>query len=196
MKLYFENYFDESSNSRLVKRFQDESSFAIISAYRINYSEDENRQRQKRLKGEIRKLGFGFNEFVSAWQEDGETSYERALLIPNIPFDEALKLGNIFDQYSIIYKDDSGCKEYVSSDKYGKSIGTEIQKFNTSGNFMNIEMAKKIFARKMNGAASKAIKGSNPQPFSLTSEQFELFEVLEARPSYFNTNERLVKINL
>lgn len=61
---------------------------------------------------------------------------------------------------------------------------------------MNIEMAKKIFARKMNGAASKTIKGSNTQPFSLTSEQFELFEVLEARPSYFNINERLVKINL
>lgn len=189
-------YFDESTNSRLVKRFQDDSELVLISAYRKEFTNKENKERQSKLKSDVRKKGFGYIEFLSVWNEGGENSEERALLIPNMTLKDGLQLGNKYDQYSIIHKNVDGCKEYISSDKYGRNIGEEVQKFNTDGNFLNIETAKQIFSHKKQGGSSKAIKGPNAQPFNLKSEHFELYEVLEPRPSYFWDGERLVKIRL
>lgn len=189
MKLYLENYIDESSTSRLVRRFKDDSCFAIISAY-TGVDRSENLHNQARLKNQV-KNKYGFNEFESFWKdEEGNEFSERALLIPNISFNDAFKLAVDYDQYSFIYKDKDSCREIASKDTEKYSKLDVIRQFNTSNdNFMNIEFAKSVFTRSKEGAASKLIKSGNAQPFSLK-------EVLQPRPSYFQDGYRYINIDL
>ena len=185
MKLYFENTLQETSTSRLVKRFQDDSTFAIISAY-TGENQSENRKQQARLKNYIGPK-YGFNEFESTWvDEDGRSFEERALLIPNITLNDAFKLAVEYDQYTFIYKDLEGCREIASKNTDNHKPWDIVRTYNTSDkNFMNIDFAKSVFAKRLHGAASKPMKGGNRQPFTLK-------EVLQPRPSYFHGYEFII----
>lgn len=103
---------EESSLSRIWQHVTDEdSSFAVISAYRGIYSEDENLKRHNELRIKIRSLGYGYIEQKSGYSyfnpEVGENASveEKSFFIPNINFKDAITLGRMFKQESVLYKD-------------------------------------------------------------------------------------------
>jgi len=103
---------EESSLSRIWQHVEDdETSFAVISAYRGIYSEADNLKRHNELKGKIRAMGYGYIEQKSGYSysnpEEGEdvSVEEKSFFIPNIDFKSAIKLGRLFKQESILYKD-------------------------------------------------------------------------------------------
>jgi hypothetical protein len=119
----------ESSLSRIWQHIVNpETSFAVISAFREEFSEEENLKRHEKLKQQIRSLGYGLIEQKSGYSyEDNKNVIvdEKSFFIPNIDFVSALKLGNLFKnnlpQESILYK--SPDKDFgVYSCKSGKIL--------------------------------------------------------------------------
>lgn len=191
----------EATTYNLYKKLTDDTAFAIISPYRREYSEEENLARMAKLKAEVRGLKLGFNQLISRWVEDGQASDEQSLLISNITKEKALELGKSFNQSSIIFKDSTGCQEICTTGfvDEGKtySPGDVVRVFNTTGNhILNIEEAREIFSKRRGGPASMPIKGN--RPFTLKEnraiESFELYEVEQPKPSYFQNKERKIKI--
>lgn len=194
-------YIIESGTSRIYKHLS-ENDCAIVSPYRSEYTEAENKSRMMKLKSEVRKLGYGFIQFISRWveadSETGETfsSDEQSLLIPNIPADIAMKLGRDFEQSFIIIKNEDGCREvcttaFSSWDNPDVKFnpGDVVRTFNVSGDhILNVEEAEAIFSRRIGGPASKPIKGG--KAFRLK----EVFECEDSRASYFQ--DRLTGIRI
>jgi len=180
----------ETSTSRIYQHISDENKkFAIVSPYRSEYSEKENKQRMSELKQKVHQMGFGFIQMLSRWVEDGEAFDEQSLLIPNISREVAIKLGKEYEQSSIIYKEGTKCEEICTTpfEKYKEN--EVVRTFNTSGNkILNIHDAEEIFAHRKGGPVSKAIKGG--KPFTLS----ELYEVEPPRPSYFGASYHYSKI--
>ena len=168
---------NEASTSRLVHNFTDDDvSFAIISGER------PDNDGTSELKRDVRKLGFGFNEFIGRWVEDGVNYDEKSLLIPNISFKKAFELSQKYNQSSFIYKDKNGCKEYCTTPFENYSVGDVVRTYNIDKNHpLNTAVAKDIFAGKKGGPASQLKKGSNKKPFNF-KENFELYE-----KSFINT---------
>lgn len=186
----------ESTTSRIYTRLTDGTTCAIISAFRGDNSYAENMKLHKELKSDVRGLYLGFNEFISRWVEDGVSYDERSLLIPNIRKVTALELGKRYGQSSIIYKDYNGCVEICITPFENYQSGDIVRTYNISGDkVLNVNDAQEIFARRKGGPASMPVKGSNTKPFTLrTVESFELYEVLNPKPSYFQTEERTIKL--
>ena len=190
-----EQLLREASLSRVYHHLMEAPTLAIISTYRDEREEPHNRELLVELKREVRKLGLGFNELVSRWSEQNEetgnvvSSDERALLIPNISYEDAFELGKKYDQSSIIFKDANSCREvctnnFTSWDDKSYTSGDIVRTFNTrrdNNNIFNLDDAKEIFGRRKGGPASKLVKGDR---------SFHLSEVLEyskPRASYFQT---------
>ena len=103
-----------ASTSRVYERLRNNDiQVAIISPYRGEYNNKENKERMTHLKADVRKLGYGFNQLVSRWVENGESFDEESLLIPDITFNQAFQLGKKYDQLSILYKDSGMIREPV-----------------------------------------------------------------------------------
>ena len=190
---------NEITTSNLYKRLTDDKTCAIISPYRSEYTEEENRVRMVKLKSQIRKLGLGFSEFISRWVEDGKAYDERSLLVTGISKEQAIKLGREFNQSSIIFKDKNDCVEICINKFESFSPGDIVREFNiSSDHILNLSEAKEIFARKKGGSASKPIKRGGNREFVLkekpAEESFELYEVEQPRPSYFQNREFHKKI--
>ena len=186
----------EATTSKIYTRLTDDSTCAIISPYRDEYSDQENKIRMNNLKSKVREMGYGFNQFISRWVENGQSSDEQSLLIPNITEDRALSLGKEFEQSSIIFKDSESCREICTNPFEGYEPDQVVRTFfNTGNHIFNVDEAKEIFAKRKGGPASMPIKGSNKQPFTLSAkEAFELYEVEEPRASYFQRKETKRKI--
>lgn len=186
----------EATTSNIYKRLTDDKTCAIISPYRDEYSESENKERMAMLKLKVRELRYGFNQFISRWVENGKAFDEQSLLIPNITEKEAIELGREFNQSSIIFKDSVNCREICITPFEDYEQGQVVRIFfNTGNHIFNIDEAKEIFSKRKGGPASMPIKGSNRQPFTLkATESFELYEVEQAKPSYFQDKERLRRI--
>ena len=187
---------NEASTSRLYSKLSGEDSvFAIISPYRGEYDKQENQKRMTHLKADVRKLGLGFNQFISRWVEDGESFDEESLLISNIDFKTAIKLGVKYDQSSIIYKDKDSLREICTTAFETYNPGDVVRTFNIGKDMMNIKDAEDIFSRRKGGPASMPKKGSNKKPFSLSvKENFELYQVYDPKPSYFQTKPIVEKL--
>lgn len=188
MKVINESYFIEASNSRIYSKLSDNAdTCAIISPYRSEYSEKENKQRMTNLKSDVRKLGYGFNQLVSRWVEDGEAFDEQSLFIPDISYKEAYALSTKYNQSSFIFKDDESCREICTTAfetfKPGETVRTY---FNSGDHVFNFDDAKAVFSKRVGGPASKLIKGSNSQPFQFHQVN-EVYEVIPPKPSYFQT---------
>lgn len=178
---------NESSTSRLHSILSSKDSiFAIISPYRSEYDSPDNQKRMIQLKSDVRKLGLGFNQFVSRWVEDGESFDEESLLISNIDYKTAIKLGEKYNQSSIIYKDKNSLNEICTTEFETYKPGDVVRTFNIGKDMMNIKNAEDIFSRR---------KGSNKNPFSLSvKEKFELYQVYDPKPSYFQTEPIMEKL--
>ena len=187
---------NEISTNRILSHFKDNGTLAIISTYRTERPEAENKKLLNKLKAECKVLKLGFTEFISRWVEkdpetnDSVTSDERSLMIYGISLETAMHLGQEYDQSSIIFKDKSKCAEVCTCDfkSYdGKSFKPNdvVRKFNLDSNKpLNLSKAENIFEKRLSGPASKAIKSN--RAFTLS----EVLEVEAPRGSNFSTTER------
>lgn len=192
---------NEISTNRILNHLQDESNLAIISTYRTERSESENKKFLSNLKKQLTsKLKLGFTELISRWTEtDEETgeilnSDERSLMIYGISLDDAMNLGKEFQQSSIIYKNATKCAEVCTTDFVDYEgneykCGNIVRVFNVSNKTpLNIQDAKDIFEKRKGGPASMPVK---------SNRAFKLSEVLEVeshKASTFNEKERFTKI--
>jgi len=126
----------------------DENTCAIISPYRSECSDNENKLRMNSLKLQVREMGYGFNQFISRWVEDGQAFDKQSLLIPNITKDQAIFLGEKFEQSSIVIKDSESCREICINPFEDYKSGQVVRTFFNTGDYiLNIDEAKEIFAR-------------------------------------------------
>ena len=205
--IYFDNYMlKEATNANVYRRLSDaEKSLAIISPYRSEYSTSENKVRMSKLKHDVRKLGYGFNQLLSRWTEDGVSTDEQSLLIPNITYKQAFNLATEYEQSSFIYKDKNGMREICTTPFENYKVGDVVRNYSLKqGELFNVDTVEKIFNptdKDVLGAGSKLLKGSNAQPmqFKVTENlnsdtSFELYEVHSPKSSYFQTEYRLERI--
>lgn len=170
----------ESKISRIYKHLSDESQCAIISTYRGERSLGDNKRLFKQFKNEVRDAGLGYIEFVSRWVEDGEAFDEESLLIPGCSLEQAKAWGTAYDQASVIYKDEDGCREICTNDFETYTPYNVVRVFNNVGpNMLNLSDAKEIFERRRGGPASGLKKGDK-RAFTLTVD-----EKYGAKPSVF-----------
>ena len=175
----------ETSTSRVLQHIVGDEDWAIVSPYRSEYSEDENRKRMQKLQQQVRSMGYGFIQFISRWVEDGIGYDERSLFIPKARKSDAIKLGKEYEQSSVIVKEGNACYEICTNPFETYQEGDIVRTYNLSGDkVLNIADAEKIFAKRKGGPASKPIKG-NARPFHLS----EVVEVEPPRPSYFQQRE-------
>ncbi len=151
------------SSSNLFKRMTNGDTFAIISPYINEISDDENKQKMVELKTKVRKLNLSFNQFISKWIEDGQSLEKQSLMIHNITLEQSIKLGKEFGQNVIIYKDSKSCREICTTEFKDKTISDFTEDivrvfYNTSKNILNINEIK----------------------------SFELYEIEQPKPSYFS----------
>lgn len=203
---------NEASTSRTYNHIVKDDNFAIISPYRTENSDAQNRSNMNSLKQEVRKLGYGFNELIARWVEYDENaeknvaSDERSLFIHGITKDQAMKLGKKYNQSSIIVKDESGCYEVCTTpfsyEDNGKiieyNVGDTVRPYNITGDkVLNIEDAKEIFSGRVDGPSSKPVKGTRPFKFTTNENtKLEVYSVESPRASYFHNSkdERLTRI--
>ena len=80
------------------------NSFGVLSAYGPG-SKKENQQRHGELYAQLQRMGYRkIHPLKGSW--DGVA--EKSVLVPNMKFDDLVRLGREFDQVSVIYKDKSG----------------------------------------------------------------------------------------
>lgn len=115
--------------SRLLEHLRKDEEFAVISAYRTERTEGENRKYHAQLIPDVRDLGYGYFILNAKWAEEGKVSTEKSLFVPHMSRAEAVEMGDKYDQYSVLVRDESGILEVASSDKYGKKKGEVIRVF-------------------------------------------------------------------
>lgn len=192
---------NEISTNRLLSHFMDENDLAIISTYRTSRTERQNRQLLQELKRSVRGMDLGYTELVSRWVEQNpdtginEASDERSVIIYGIGLQDAIALGQKYEQSSIIYKSAGKCAEVCTNaftDWNGKNFkpGQIVRTFNVSSSPtpFNLDKAREIFSRRSGGPASSPVKSN--RPFTLT----EMYEVEGPKASTFSGHERLIRL--
>jgi len=173
-----DNIINESSLSRIWKHIEEDSSFGTLSPFRKDLTVKENEERYKELKNIIRSLGYGYIELEGGFNEEGTMVKEKSLFIPKIKKEELIKLGERYNQYSVIYKDEKEFIEIGTNDKSG--IGKILNDFISKGWNKNLsfdsDLTKEIF--------SSLIKGSHKdKKFLYNLKELYLFEI---EPLSFN----------
>lgn len=180
----------ETKTSRIYHHIAESKLWSIISPYRSEYSEEENKQRMTKLKSIVRKMGFGFIQFVSRWVENGEAFDEESLLIPKMGISDAVSLGKQFEQSSVIVCENGKTQEICTTPFETYNEGDIVRTFNLSGEKpLNIQDAEEIFAKRKGGPVSKPKYGKS-KPFTLK----EVYECVLPKPSMFNKNMYTTKI--
>lgn len=112
--------------------FKSRNNLAILSVYRPERSLAENRARTEELKQWLLSKRYGFIPIVGFWKEGEADPIEKeaTFMIPNISYQEAMKIGKDNDQTSIIFK------QFVR--KYN---AIKIAIVNTSDNYGYIDLA-------------------------------------------------------
>lgn len=143
----------ETGLSRIIAHVTDpKSSFAQISASRKQYTTEKNNERYSNLKKLVRNLGLGFIEMAGGFREEDGNVQERSLFIPNISKSDAIRLGVMFEQYSILWKDGLEFVEIATNDKSGH--GTVLARFAVTHNGLNFnkDSMKDAWSRIYKGA--------------------------------------------
>lgn len=141
---YRQDQILESSLSRVNAFVKDETrQFAIITAFRGEYSNAENQTRNARLISDIRGLGYGFFKVAGFFVENRGTENERkvsedSLFVSTKNTDAAFRKNLValckkYDQEAIIVKDD---RDVQLVDKSGGIIASFGKaRFNLIGDF-------------------------------------------------------------
>jgi hypothetical protein len=94
--------------------------WGVVTASRGELNKAENKKRNKELEADLRKMGYGFFHVDGMWQEcrKPDTEYkdcpddmkvpteEKSLFIPNISKEDVQKLGNKYQQDSVLFADE------------------------------------------------------------------------------------------
>ncbi len=142
LKEVYNSIIKEASLSRIWQLVEnDKYSFAIVSAYRRDFDPKENASRHFQLKSDIiNGKKYGFIELRGGYVEtskDGEKVpvTEESMLINGIKKEDAIKLGNKYQQEAVLFKDANGFELLDSS-------GGVIASFKKSSGRDNITLAK------------------------------------------------------
>jgi len=100
----------ESSLSRVWNHTNNDDTFGIISAFKLDNYWVENIILHSNLKKEIKSKGYGFIELDSGYSYLDNTNEEisvreRSYFIPKITFKDITELGKKYEQETIIFKD-------------------------------------------------------------------------------------------
>ena len=127
----------ESSLSRIIQHIiNPDSTFGQISAFRGDFSREENEKRHEQLKKDVRNKGLGFIEMSGGFEEEDGSVQELSLFIPNISKNDAISLGEKYGQYSVLWKDPSQFVEIGTNNAAG--IGQIKNTFKKSGKVIDL----------------------------------------------------------
>lgn len=135
----FLNDINESSLSRIFQHVEGDNSFGVVSAFRDDLPDAENKQRHADLKAMIRKAGYGFIEMRGGYTGDQGFVQEYSLFVPSVSKKDMIEFGKAFNQHSVIYKDSSEFIMVGTNENSG--IGRTVVNFIRGGK-NNINMAK------------------------------------------------------
>lgn len=185
----------ETSYNRVLNHINS-GEFVIISPYREEYSEKENKLRMRELQSIVRKnLKLGYIWLKSTWNsfnEKGEpnTVEEESLLVPNMTLKQGIELGVKYEQFSIIVKDEDGLKE-ICTTPYGSNfkVGDVVQSFNYSDrDSLGLDEVRNILQHKKEGSISTSKKGK-------VSFSLKKLEKLN-RPAFSSFDDRILTTEL
>jgi hypothetical protein len=162
----------ESSLSRIWQHINSDQSFAVISAYRDkeffkekyhkqNLSDQEvlqyNLKRHNDLGHYLVTNKYGYIKQKSGYtHEDGTTVEEQSYFIPLIEKNEALQLGKMFDQESILWKDSTIFCLIYTNYKFGQ-IGIIFRKGSNNDFTFNADIIKYAYSQLIKGNDNQKI---------------------------------------
>ncbi len=151
-----EAFLNESTMSRIYQHIENNGSFGVISPYRSYFSNDQNLKRYKRLKSQVRNNGLGFIEMEGGFKEESGWVIEKSLFIPNINKELLIQLGIQYDQYSVIYKNDTQFVEIGTNEAagIGKILNNFVKNSGQRNLLINGEATKEFFSRLIKGSHS------------------------------------------
>lgn len=135
---------DEASMGRIYQHVvsnPNSKSWGIVTASRGELTPAENKQRNKELENDLRKLGLGFVHVDGMWREckDRDIDYskcpddmkvpteEKSYFVPNASKEAITKLGNKYQQDSVLFADEDTKKRgeatYISANGSEFNIG-------------------------------------------------------------------------
>ena len=125
---------NESTLSRVWQHSQnDETVFAILTAFRGEYTREDNLKRNASLAADVRGMGYGFFYLDGYWIENQGTDDEKhvsedSLFVIGKATDTNFaknihELGNKYDQEAVVVKDESGV-ELIFKDGSKVDIGS------------------------------------------------------------------------
>lgn len=125
----------ESSLSRIWKHTNSDRPFALLTAFRGEYTYEKNVQRNKKLAAQLRKGGYGFFYVDGAWienqgtEDEIEVSEDSIFAIGNEGEDEKflqqmIKHGKEYNQDGVLVKTGDGVKIYDQKGKVSLDVGT------------------------------------------------------------------------
>lgn len=127
----------ESSLSRIMQHIENpNSTFGQISAFRGEFSREENENRHEQLKKDVRNKGLGFIEMSGGFKEEDGNVQELSLFVPNISRKDAIELGERYGQFSILWKDPTQFVEIGTNPNSG--IGTIKNTFKKDGKVIDL----------------------------------------------------------
>lgn len=107
--------------SKMCQLIQSAQSFGIITPFKEHLSDFENNDRFMNLKKIVRSAGFGSIVLSGGFTTGPFHIQEKSIFIANLKKKNILKWGSLFDQFSVIYKDEHEFIEIGCNDKTGYS---------------------------------------------------------------------------
>jgi len=133
----------ETSLQRIFYHFTN-NEFGIVSAFKSEYTWEENLERNYQLSKDIRKLGYGFIPIIGRWEKIPEYSF----FIPKITKDEIIELAKKYDQNYCIWGELN--KWYLINAKTGEIeyTGQKFRVLKIDEEFDNYSALKFIIEKK------------------------------------------------
>lgn len=173
----WKRFLKESSLSRLYRHMQEHES-AALSAFRNEFTKQENLERNRKLKAELLGRGYGVTRILGSYIENFETPKaievaEESFFVSNRKDDpdfalEIAQLGEDFNQDSVLIVDKGAQDAYL--------LGTSPE-----GEFPQYGKKESVGALKMGGEAEFMSRvGGRPYTFSPEdlNEELETYENL------------------
>ena len=162
LKKILEETIGESTLSRVWQHVTNSKSFAVISPFRSENPLEKNLELYDQLKKDVSGLGHGYIQQKSGYTyADGTPAEERSLLIPNISFEDAVKLGKKYNQETIIFKD---AEQFILYNPTTKEIVMNFSK--EKGLTFDPEVLKYAYSEFLKS------KSKNVKPFAFVVKEF------------------------
>ena len=176
----FQKYIlNESSLSRIMQHISDNKTFGVVSPFRKDNSNKENKDAYAELKNEVREMGYGYIPLMGGYKEEKGFVNEKSLFIPNITKDDIMEIGRKYNQDSILFKDKSGFYE-IGTNRF-TGVGKILTKFKTKGKDISVDDTGNVFTEFF----SKLVKGGHSnKKFLFVSEHQTGNMFVGDRPAY------------